>query len=244
MDKKANNIDSMYRFLVQSVFGYDISVPNDEGLKKACLGRAYLDLARVIPYKYSTSKINDKGNSLKEKEDILFFKEKKEAFKTVAKSIILKNGSFPSFKIKELYQKAETSEFKDSVFSEKYKFTYGMAQKWVNMYEKYMWLFNKNNHENFDMPIDSYIIDALFSNSEFLEEWRNSKVAVIKGIIDESDKCKKRYKECVPPWSQWNEELYIEVQDIIKRIYSNYSNHILQWENDMWIEQAILRNNK
>ena len=50
----------MQKFLVVSVFGSvlqkngekTIIVDNDECLKKNCIKRAYLDLARVIPYKY------------------------------------------------------------------------------------------------------------------------------------------------------------------------------------------------
>lgn len=47
----------MQLFLVSTVFGYDMDEEdnNNEKLKLACIGRAYLDLARVIHYKFSSN---------------------------------------------------------------------------------------------------------------------------------------------------------------------------------------------
>lgn len=90
-----NITDEMQRFLITTTFGYDLKA-NDAKytkLKKACFKRAYLDLARVIPYMYSVSMI-DKYNKNGEKEDdIAVFKQRKEEFFGVIGRLLMESSN-------------------------------------------------------------------------------------------------------------------------------------------------------
>ena len=152
----------MQLFLVSTVFGYDMDEEdnNNEKLKLACIGRAYLDLARVIHYKFSS---NDIENSENENEIESFLNEKNN-FKNDVKNILLNENGTAGELICSVYECANSNKYRYTVFKEKYEFTYGMSQKWVNMFNKYMWLFSAGGDDDkkYEMPIDSYIIDALY----------------------------------------------------------------------------------
>lgn len=109
-------------------------------------------------------------------------------------------------------------------------FTYGNAQKWVNMAMKYLWLLglldNTVDCEKLHIPIDSFIIDTMWSEN----------------CVELPLKCgKKRERNYTKPsdhvigWSQWNNKMY---EDFRKNLPEKYS---LCWENDAWIEQAEKR---
>ena len=148
----------MKRFMVYTVLGYDMNKPDEGKLKKACSERAYLDLSRVIPYLYSASDINEKTPKVK------IFAEKKEEFKgEVEKKLLsIKSSSDPQKVIESIYKLANEENYGKILFKTDQEFTIGMAQKWVNMYLKYMWLLEADNitEDKLQMPIDSFIIDA------------------------------------------------------------------------------------
>ena len=109
-------------------------------------------------------------------------------------------------------------------------FTYGNAQKWVNMTMKYLWLLGLLNNtvdcEKLYIPIDSFIIDTMWSEH----------------CVKLPLKCgKKRERNYTKPsdhvigWSQWNYKMYEDFRSGLPEKYS------LCWENDAWIEQAEKR---
>lgn len=119
-------------------------------------------------------------------------------------------------------------------------FTYGNAQKWVNMTMKYLWMLGllpeKIKEENLHIPIDSFVIDALWNYEN-----------VILPCFDQN-KRNREYKQpsnFVIGWSKWKEENYndlvksIEHVDLVKN-GKNESN--LSWENEVWITQSEKRN--
>ncbi len=148
--------------------------------------------------------------------------------------------------------KKQFEDIKDEKENE--AFTYGNAQKVVNMTMKYLYLLSKSSQVKsckvlnsvkkkaafLHMPIDSYIIDALFENNvldykqckedeelkELVGSWRG------KGKPSKNDNVKK--------WSRWDYNLYRAVQNQIfdknKEIGNEY--YVIDWENDLWIEQA------
>ena len=91
-------------------------------------------------------------------------------------------------------------------------FTFGNAQKWVNMTMKYLWLLgilpNNVSEDDLHIPIDRYIIYALNKGTFFIPE---------------------------AAWSTWNENDYYDA--FRKNDFSKY-NATLEWENTAWIEQA------
>ena len=113
-------------------------------------------------------------------------------------------------------------------------FTYGNAQKWVNMTMKYLWLLgwlpDGVKEEKLHIPIDSYMIDAL---------WKNKNVDL---PLDKGDRSKSysQPSDYVLPWSKWDyEKDYKECQDSLNESDSN-----MQQENTTWIKQAEIRKEK
>ena len=224
----------MQRFLISTVFGYDMNSEdeNDVRLKNSCFDRAYLDLARVIPYYFSTGYCDEHKNSV----DVKNFVDKKLKFKDDVKDYIFDEKPIkPIELIQNVYDYANNQE---KLFDPKKKFSFGMAQKWVNMYNKYMWLFGKKDDIDLEMPIDSYIIDALYDNKIISLELCIDKNLCNKtwnGIV----KGKKRASDYIKPWSQWDEKQYSAIQEVIRKSVSNDST-ILKWENELWVSQSFV----
>jgi hypothetical protein len=88
----------------------------------------------------------------------------------------------------------ETCE-KLMAINELHKFTYGQAQKWVNMSLKYLYVMGdvrvpniKRNYRFFHIPIDNYIIEGFFKKSD------------------------KKINKIVGAWSKLDYENYIKYQ--------------------------------
>lgn len=248
----------MYRFLIATTYGYDVK-SDDPGyikLKKACSRRAYLDLARVVPYKYSVSKVVEYSKNKEMENEIISFQEIKKAFLDKIENKLIEKKEIKSAQeiICSVFLSAK--EYNDKVFSESVNcsnnepFTYGMAQKWVNMYYKYLWLFSYSEDcikdcldfpKELDMPIDSYIIDALFEEGILSEEVCNDEKTPLRDlIVTKNRKIKKtgRTSESILKWSGWNCEIYNEVQKHIKKKCSTMKKHILEFENDLWLKRV------
>ncbi|MCR5344885.1 MAG: hypothetical protein K6E46_02365 [Lachnospiraceae bacterium] len=228
--KKISLSDDMQLFLVSTVFGYDMT-EEDSGRRKireACIGRAYLDLARVIPYKFSSNYIE----KYKANDEVIAFVNKKNEFKKTVRKILIgvKETDKASKIIADVHKSAQ--EFEEAIFKvDESIFTYGMAQKWVNMFKKYMWLFGefKCDNENTDMPIDSYIIDALYHEKILTEDIASD---LFKGKVG-----KNRASDYIKKWSHLNEDEYNIVQALIKANIPK-DKTILSWENELWMNQA------
>lgn len=110
-------------------------------------------------------------------------------------------------------------------------FTYGNAQKWVNMTMKYLWLLglldNTVDCERLHIPIDSFIIDAMWSDQNVNLPLRPENGDRSKTYAKPSDH--------VLGWSQWDDIMYGAFRSGLPEKYS------LCWENDAWIEQAEKR---
>ena len=127
--------------------------------------------------------------------------------------------------------------------NKKKAFTYGNAQKWVNMTIKYICIFDAlcekdvfhkaiNRYcKQFQIPVDSYIIEALWSDQD---------------IYFPNAKRDRKYTDGnVKGWSCWEDSEY---KDFIKSIDSNSKlkseRSVLVWENRKWIEQSEIRKGK
>lgn len=110
-------------------------------------------------------------------------------------------------------------------------FTYGNAQKWVNMTMKYLWLLGLPDNtvacNKLHIPIDSFIIDAMWSDQNVNLPLRPENGDRSKTYAKPSDH--------VLGWSQWDDIMYGAFRSSLPEKYS------LCWENDAWIEQAEKR---
>jgi hypothetical protein len=185
-----------------------------------CVDKAYQDLKRRIPYKYSNSKVKDLGHE----EKVLYCNLKKDFYQEISEIICsylvvreaypldvidIKNIN-PSEIIEDVIECAKKYQM---LFKEDTTFTVGLAQKWVNMTLKYLWILgvlDDEYDENLDVPIDSYIL-----------------VEVAKLGIDI-----KNIK-----WSSWNSlSEYKEIQTTLKKVVLEEQGCTsIRWENEKWI---------
>lgn len=231
-------------FLLYSYFGFDGGTKKIEDNKKEiptyCAKRAYLDLARTVKFKYSTSQLDEmkkKNSTQNEKDEADAFKEAKEQLVNgICESMLddiygkkCNNNDFNEWhkekcrSIKEKMNKAiyETNNF---IIKEE-SFTIGQAQKWLNMTLKYLWLLNTLpnglDKDYLHIPVDSYIIEAVSDKKHNYQYGLKSKISTPKSS-----------------WSSWDDygeywKFQKEVKDAIKEKYTP-----LEWESLAWIEVA------
>lgn len=130
-------------------------------------------------------------------------------------------------------------------------FTYGNAQKWVNMTMKYLYILSEvfhnynekcefdkyyetiqNMYKDFQVPVDSYIIESL---------WNESKIAL--PIATKKDFRKEEYKDSrTIPWSKWDDTDYKNFHDTFIKTKEDVAP--LEWEHKAWIKIAKQRKEK
>ena len=235
-------------FLIYSYFGIDrMESTSKEEIAVKCAYRAYLDLARTVTYIFSTSDLDNikKKNSSQEDKDQAdsFISFKTDRINNVCK-IIIDNINCHSQNI----QSADEFENWHSALCETIKnvmncasvpilkkgnaFTYGQAQKWVNMTLKYLWLLGvlpeHIKPEYLHAPVDSFIIEAAKSN-DTKYGLQISKCPIAKDA-----------------WSKWNsEDGYLEFQHTVaEKAKSKGFDNALQWEVTAWFEIAKKRAGK
>lgn len=141
-------------------------------------------------------------------------------------------------------------------------FSYGNAQKWLNMSVKYLFIINslfaelgveceyaqryntylKKNESNFHIPVDSYIIDYIYK----CDEVDNT---IIPGYVESKHQGKtyKKPSDYLTKWSKWTDDddndEYTNFQEKLRKSVLKNNSPIL-WESKAWIKQAIERRNK
>lgn len=219
MSKAKNKIDEkdILEFFKYSYFG------NLKDPIEAASNRAYRDMCRTLDFKNITE--NDKTNFKKEVKAIL-----KNIMKNEDKNQNINNiknqDEFDTWhqgicdKIIKKSKKIEKIKETDEGKEEKIQFTYGQAQKWVNMTIKYLYMLNDHTFDNvFDflhVPVDNYIF---------------------KAVKDEL-KIKKPTKKS---WSRWdNYEEYLKYQNDIRKNLKKEKKEIspLRWEFENWLNEA------
>lgn len=116
-------------------------------------------------------------------------------------------------------------------------FTYGNAQKWVNMTMKYLWLLdmlpNGLSEAELHVPVDSFILEALKGTQLF-----NTEGNKITGSGES-------YYYNGEAWSAISEpKNYKKLQDGIRDIAKKEGISPIQWEGPAWIKVAQQRNEK
>ncbi len=243
-----------FDFLLYSYFGIKESDLNNEDKKDIiyiCAKRAYLDFARTVKYRYSSSeleKMKSKKSSEEERAEANNFIESKNKLienickknlypiKTGKEEISFENSDFDNWhkeKCREITEKMNgkyktVDNRNENILKE--NFTIGQAQKWVNMTLKYLWLLDalpqNIGEKDLHVPIDSYIIEIAYSKTDAF------KYAL--GLEDKPEES----------WSKLSEyENYFEIQKAIKTNTTNETIPI-KWESLAWIEVAEKQANK
>lgn len=234
-------------FLLYSYFGFDggtkIIEENKNEIPTYCAKRAYLDLARTVEFKYSTSKLDKmkKKNSPQNEKDEAkaFIKEKEKLINEICESMLAaidgkecNNNDFNEWhekKCKSIKNNMNKAVDKTNNFIIKVNtFTIGQAQKWLNMTLKYLWLLNilpdGLNEEYLHIPVDSYIIEAVGAKKDNYQYG----LELVSPISKSS-------------WSSWdNYDKYMDFQGEVKKVIKEKYNSLtpLEWESLAWIEVA------
>lgn len=246
------------QFMLYAYFKLDINATEDEIVQKA-LDRAYSDATNEGAY--NTRLYDDMKNPAETEK-----KERKAASDQVrdqaAEHIRSLLKSLSSCENMEDFDTEHTKacqalveDYEKALGAQ--KFTYGNAQKWVNMSLKYLYLLGGALHAcgrsvDFQkginrciawlhVPIDSYIMEALYQEVEL--PLRNANVAYSKVRSKETYSSVTNYLQ---PWSKWTEDQYVGAYDNIRQYAKNKGTDdcALVWENDAWIAVAKKRKNQ
>ena len=220
----------------------NISLDNSEIIKKNCARRAYLDLARTVKFQYSTSKLSNMKKRIALPEENNTAKEyeirKEELIEKICENILSPvNGQYCTDTQFNVWH-PETCNYlinemnNGCILKDSKSFTYGQAQKWVNMTLKYLWLLdmlpNELSENSLHVPIDSFILQAL----------ENEGVGEVKRFED-------YYKYKGDTWSVLDDyKKYMELQEAIQKIAEQKHSTPIAWEGPAWIAVAQKRKNK
>lgn len=231
------------KFFIYSYLNIDVDdeKEKEEGIIK-CAQRAYRDLSRTLRF----NKDSDQNDKDRKKFVTEICEEIKEEIENL---LALNRAKKLNFNEKHrkicngIIEKAENSVILQEIDSNGKKMYYGQAQKWLNMTLKYMWLtgiwdkefYTEDLLSKLYIPIDSYIIEAVWENKKIELPIRNN--------------CKRTGKysaEKVKAWSKWdgsknNSEYnseYDKFQETLKQELNNEGTIPILWENNEWIEIA------
>lgn len=217
-----------------------------EKVYKRCAYRAYLDLNRRIEYLYSSNALDNMQSRKASEEDkniAIKYKEAKKALIESVCDIILCSadkyecvdgqfGLWHKAKCEEIMGTMNTAIFQDdSLILKSNSFTYGLAQKWVNMTLKYLWLLdmlpNGLSEAELHVPVDSFILEALKETQQF-----NTEGNKITGSGES-------YYYNGEAWSAISDpENYKKLQKEIRDIAKEQGISPIQWEGPVWIKVA------
>lgn len=151
-----------------------------------------------------------------------------------------------------------------------YEFTYGVAQKWLNMSVKYLLLvyklldnYNKNHElflhykdciisieQNCDIPIDDFILEAVSQTERKkrkIDDGLFLEIAPKNGndlVYYTSGKYLSwsNYNSSCDEWDKGNDNYHALQKQIKKKIILKENESVLDWENRVWINVAKNRN--
>ena len=137
------------------------------------------------------------------------------------------------------------------------RFTYGNAQKWINMTLKYadmlcplyshlpiempLWMDAiAKHHANLHLPVDSYIIEAVWKCCDGLKRSEPQKNELLPLAIEELERggWGKYSPDKVKSWSKWNEGDYLKFREQLRLILEETP---IEWEAEAWINIAKQR---
>lgn len=217
-------------------------------IKIKCAERAYFDYNRTLKFKENADNSDFREG--------LYRATVKEVNKLI--SVDIKEAS--SFDFEGWHNSACYSIMNDtaknkSVFEENSSFSYGQAQKQLNMTIKYMWMLglwpvlnSEAITKKLHAVVDNYIIKAAWENYKDIElPLSDSRKKMRENNFDSTDHADRRYyayssdkltdKEGKSyPWSKWNEETYKNFQTSLRTCIKSECIYscVFEWELDAW----------
>ena len=242
MNQLADN-KKLMDFLLYSYFGCERKELEQRG-KEKCAYRAYLDLARTVKYAYSSTELEKAKSG---SDAYAFAVVQKDRIKFICSKLIESIEGYPNHSGGfDTWHESKCAQIIDQMNAPygdgkkgflKARFTYGQAQKWVNMTLKYLWLLdmlpNGLSGAELHVPVDSFILEALKETQQF-----NTEGNKITGSGES-------YYYNGEAWSAISDpKNYKKLQDGIRDIAKKQGISPIQWEGPAWIEVAKKRSNK
>lgn len=242
MNQPANN-KKLMDFLLYSYFGCESEDFAREGIQK-CAYRAYLDLARTVKYTYSSTELEKATVGT---DAYAFISVQKDRIKFICSKLIESIEGYPDhsggFGTWHESKCAQIIDRMNAPYGDgkkgflKARFTYGQAQKWVNMTLKYLWLLdmlpNGLSEAELHVPVDSFILEALKETQQF-----NTEGNKITGSGES-------YYYNGEAWSAISDPgNYKKLQDGIRDIAKKQGISPIQWEGPAWMDVAKTRSSK
>ena len=191
-----------------------------ERIIKKCSDKAYSDLKRKMPYRYSTEKMKELESNKQKEFSNLKTDFQNEIYGIILVNTIDENGMIDCEHMSPRNMIANVLELNDkykSLFRDGAVFTVGLAQKWVNMTLKYLWILGVLDDEyedKLEVPIDSYMIKQI------------------------EKKCEIDMKHI--KWSNWDVFAeYEKLQDDLYELLLDEGHTRIGWENECWIEESL-----
>lgn len=230
---------------------------DEEKAIKTCISKSYLDLNRTIKYFHSISELEEKdnnGNLKIEDNERERFEKAKDEFKTNTKEIIFEAINNVSDFIKKNENEyrspqncednfdkwhfilsstiVKTAKNTDRLFEADNSFSFGQAQKWINMTLKYMRImgFSGFKDDYLHIPLDDYILTALKKSGKICDPYDIEGLNISSSLITK--------------WSKIDDyQNYFKLQLDIRNALKGKMTPI-EWESKAWIAEAKYRNDK
>lgn len=205
----------------------------DKDYYKWASNKAFRDMARVLDYR--TKPCDSQEEKIVNQERKKWREEATLEIKRLIEKYKDRSSSFAEFHQKGCEMLIDHYKDKASNFTE------GLAQKWLNMMLKYLWLLYKlqmidektalyqfidHHRKEFHVPIDSYILRYVAKRKK-----RNKQELMDIGLAD-SIPYHNEYKEA---WSKIaNYKWYLEYQQSIKKKLEDKYGSPMEWELEHW----------
>lgn len=223
-------------FMLYTNFGIDFKDGQTDKILDVALDKAYNDA--TMQGAYNTIKATNKND----------VKNEKNIIKEQIKSLLDNKINYDEFHNRICRNLVEKYEYIKIEGKDESAFTYGNAQKWINMTMKYLYILSEVYHEynpkcEFDMyfdgiknlykdlqvPVDSYIIESLWNDTEI-----DLPIATKKNFREEEYKDNR-----AKSWSKWDESEYKKFRDSFRKNKDDITP--IDWEHKAWIEIAKKR---
>lgn len=212
-------------FLLCSYFGFDTEKCDIDSIKLKCAHKAYLDFNRTLRFNGGSDKRRQFTTLVEQKiiDKIKAYNRQGDDFDTWHEIVCNEIINIANEEKKPLLKKP---------------FSYGQAQKWLNMTLKYLWLLDildNIDEEKLHVPVDNFILQAI-KESVGIDEEKNTLKSRITTVTTN-----EQYKFGKEPWSNLG---YYEYRDIQNQIKESINMTRIEWENMAWIEIAKKRSAK
>ena len=233
-------------FLLWSYFKLAADSNKDKIIEK-CVSRAYSDATNQGAY-----------NAIRDKEADLGVSYHEELKKHILSSSAIGNyDKWHKAICDEMTECYKTVKMKSS--QDNSAFTYGNAQKWLNMTIKYLFIVNsvmemlgaaededfrdfyKRKFKGFEgcfhVPIDSYIIESLWDEKAKVDE-TSEWLSLKEGKTLKNDTLGAYSTDKYTVWSQFDAGDYKKVKEHIADKIAEEGVSPMRWENEKWIGVA------